>query len=231
MPSPTRQALRHDFTKEDPWRIFRIMSEFVDGFDTLSQIGPAVAIFGSSRAKRTSRYYPLAEQTARLLVKAGYAVITGAGPGIMEAANKGAKLAGGESVGLNILIPDQRENRYVTRSLEFRYFFCRKVMFVKYSKAYVFFPGGYGTLDEFTEVVTLAQTQRREWPIVLFGSEYWAGFLHWLRTRAVSANAINKQDLALFHVVDRPADVVTTIEAFLKRNNRNNHRRARALVS
>jgi len=154
MPTPKRPDPKVDFTKEDPWRIFRIMSEFVDGFDTLSQIGPAVAIFGSSRAKRTSRYYPLAEQTARLLVKAGYAVITGAGPGIMEAANKGAKLAGGESVGLNILIPDQRKNRYLTKSLDFRYFFCRKVMFVKYAKAYVFFPGGYGTLDEFTEVLT-----------------------------------------------------------------------------
>lgn len=211
--APTAPALAHDFTKEDPWRIFRIMSEFVDGFDTLSQIGPAVAIFGSSRAKRTSRYYAPAEETARLLVKAGYAVITGAGPGMMEAANKGAKLAGGQSVGLNILIPDQRENRYVTKSLEFSYFFCRKVMFVKYAKAYVFFPGGYGTLDEFTEVVTLCQTQRRDWPVILFGREYWAGLLHWLQTRVLSADAITRKDLTLFQVVDHPAEVVERIRA------------------
>lgn len=217
MPSSKPPAPKSDFTKEDPWRIFRIMSEFVDGFDTLSDVGPAVAIFGSSRAKRSSRYYPLAEQTARLLVKAGYAVITGAGPGIMEAANKGASQAGGESVGLNILIPDQRPNRYVTKPLEFRYFFCRKVMFVKYSKAYVFFPGGYGTLDEFTEVLTLAQTQRRQWPIILFGREYWGGFLAWLKGRALSADAITRQDLTLFQVVDRPQDVAPAIEAFLRR--------------
>ncbi|OGX37940.1 MAG: Rossman fold protein, TIGR00730 family [Omnitrophica WOR_2 bacterium RIFCSPHIGHO2_02_FULL_68_15] len=224
MPSLKASAAKNDFTREDPWRIFRIMSEFVDGFDALSSVGPAVAIFGSSRAKRTSRYYPLAEQTARLLVKAGYAVITGAGPGIMEAANKGATQAGGESVGLNILIPDQRQNRYVTKPLEFRYFFCRKVMFVKYSKAYVFFPGGYGTLDEFTEVLTLAQTQRREWPIILFGREYWGGFLAWLKGRVLSADAITRQDLDLFQVVDRPQDVAPMIEAFLRRTG--NHQPA-----
>ena len=207
-------ALKHDFTKEDTWRIFRIISEFVDGFDTLSNIGPAVAIFGSSRAKHSNPYYKLAEQTARLLVKAGYAVITGAGPGIMEAANKGAKLAGGESVGLNILIPDQRENKYLTKSIDFTYFFTRKVMFVKYSKAYVFFPGGYGTLDEFGEVVTLIQTQHRDWPVILFGSEYWAGFLNWLKGRVLSGDAITRRDLTLFDVVDTPKDVVERIQAF-----------------
>ena len=225
MPSSTKPpALVHDFTKEDPWRIFRIMSEFVEGFDALSQVGPAVAVFGSSRAKRTNHYYHLAEQTARLLVKAGYTVITGAGPGIMEAANKGAKLAGGESVGLNILIPDQRKNRYLTKSIDFNYFFCRKVMFVKYAKAYVFFPGGYGTLDEFAEVATLVQTQHREWPVILFGSEYWAGFLHWLKGRVLTMGAITKEDLTLFQVVDHPSEVVPAIEAFLRRVN---HRPAR----
>lgn len=215
-PSPVNG---HDFTKEDPWRIFRIMSEFVDGFDTLSKVGPAVAIFGSSRAKRTSRYYAPAEQTARLLVKAGYAVITGSGPGIMEAANKGARLAGGESVGLNILIPDQKPNRYVTTPLQFRYFFVRKVMFVKYAKAYVFFPGGYGTLDELTEVMTLVQTQRREWPIILFGSEYWAGLIHWLKTRVLGADAITPKDLTCFQIVDHPGEVVERIQAFLNRTS------------
>lgn len=226
MPALSKADFKHDFTKEDPWRIFRIMSEFVDGFDTLSQVGPAVAIFGSSRAKRASRYYPLAEQTARLLVKAGYVVITGAGPGIMEAANRGAKQAGGESIGLNILIPDQRRNRYLTKTLDFRYFFCRKVMFVKYAKAYVFFPGGYGTLDEFTEVVTLVQTQRRDWPVILFGSEYWGGFLAWLKGRVLSAGAVTREDLTLFTVVDRPADAVAAIEAHLKLKH-NNYRNAR----
>lgn len=227
MPSRARTPIPvTDFTKEDTWRIFRIMSEFVDGFDALSNIGPAVAIFGSSRAKRSSPYYPLAEQTARLLVKAGYAVITGAGPGLMEAANKGAKLAGGESVGLNIAIPDQHQNKYVTRPLEFTYFFCRKVMFVKYSKAYVFFPGGYGTLDECAEVLTLAQTQRRQWPIILFGSEYWAGFINWLKGRVLAADAIAKSDLDLFQVVDKPAQVVERIEEFLERKARSAERDA-----
>ena len=161
--------LKQDFTKEDPWRIFRIMSEFVDGFEELSDIKQAVSIFGSSKSKQNNKFYKLAEEFARLLVKNGYAVITGAGPGIMEAANKGAKEAGGESIGLNILIPiTQKPNRYVTKLLDFKYLFCRKVMFAKYSKAFVVFPGGFGTLDEFFEAATLVQTKRFEpFPIIL----------------------------------------------------------------
>ena len=213
-----KNNLEHDFTREDPWRIFRIMSEFVDGFDALSNLGPAVSIFGSSRAKRGSYYYKQAEATAAAFVKAGYAVITGAGPGIMEAANKGAKQAGGESVGLNILIPsEQKPNRYVTKLLEFDYFFCRKVMFLKYSQAFVFFPGGYGTLDELSEVVTLIQTRRvRPFPAVLYGTPYWKGFLGWLKNTALVADTITKADLDLFSKVDKPETAVSIVQKFYR---------------
>ena len=213
-----KAKLEPDFTHEDPWRIFRIMSEFVDGFDALSNIGPAVSIFGSSRAKKSSYYCRQAEITAAAFVRAGYAVITGAGPGIMEAANKGTKAAGGESVGLNILIPSQQKpNRYVTKLLEFDYFFCRKVMFLKYSKAFVFFPGGYGTLDEFAEVVTLIQTQRvRPFPCILFGTPYWKGFVQWLKNTAVKADTITRDDLDLFKQTDRPEEVVSIVQEFYR---------------
>ncbi len=219
MPHRRRKNDREpDFIHEDPWRIFRIMGEFVDGFDALSKIGPAVSIFGSSRAKRGSSYYKQAEATAGALVRAGYAVITGAGPGIMEAANRGAKEAGGESVGLNILIPsEQKANRYVTKLLEFRYFFCRKVMFAKYSKAFVFFPGGYGTLDEFSEVVTLIQTERvRLFPCVLYGTAYWKGFLMWLKNSAVPAGTVYRSELDLFEKTDNPDKVVSIIQQFYR---------------
>ena len=204
--------------REDPWRIFRIMSEFVDGFEALSSVGPAVSIFGSSRAKRTSPYYHQAEATAAALVEAGYAVITGAGPGIMEAANKGAKEASGASVGLNILIPsEQKANRYINKLLEFRYFFCRKVMFLKYSKAFVFFPGGYGTLDELSEVVTLIQTKRvRPFPCILYGSSYWKGFLHWLKSTAIPADTITPEDMKLFLPADQPEQVVSLVQKFYR---------------
>ena len=217
-----KNDFEHDFTREDPWRIFRIMSEFVDGFDALSKVGPAVAIFGSSRAKRGSLYYRQAELTAAALVKAGYAVITGAGPGIMEAANRGAKEAGGESVGLNILIPaEQKPNRHITKLLEFRYFFCRKVMFLKYSKAFVFFPGGYGTLDELSEVVTLIQTRRvRPFPSILYGAPYWKGFLSWLKGTAVPADTITREDLNLFSHADHPEQVVSLIQKFYRQSSR-----------
>lgn len=217
MPSK-RNAFEHDFTREDPWRIFRIMSEFVDGFDALSKIGPAVAIFGSSRAKRGSFYFRQAEATATALVQAGYAVITGAGPGIMEAANRGAKEAGGVSVGLNILLPAaQKPNRYITKLLEFRYFFCRKVMFLKYSKAFVFFPGGYGTLDELSEVMTLVQTERvSPFPCILYGAPFWKGFLLWLRHTAAAADTITRRDLDLFDQANRPEEVVSIVQRFYR---------------
>ena len=210
--------LKGDFTKEDPWRIFRIMSEFVDGFEELSNLTDAVSIFGSARAVPSSKYYKIAEETASKLVKNGYAIITGAGPGIMEAANKGAKLAHGESIGLNILIPTmQKPNKYVTKLLEFKYFFCRKVMFAKYSKALVAFPGGYGTMDEFFEAITLVQTKRIDpFPIILVGSEYWKGLVHWIEGTMLPHKMVDKSDIKIFHLVDTPQEVVSIINKFYK---------------
>lgn len=212
-------ALRGDFTKEDPWRIFRIMSEFVDGFEELSNVKEAVSIFGSARTPRTGKYYKMAEETAARLVKSGYAVITGAGPGIMEAANKGAKRAGGESIGLNILIPImQKPNKYITRLLEFKYFFCRKVMFAKYSKALIAFPGGFGTLDEFFEAITLVQTRRIDpFPIILIGNEYWKGMIHWMEHTLLTAGTIDRSDLKIFTIVDTPQEAVSAINKFYRK--------------
>ncbi len=217
-----KNTIEHDFAQEDTWRVFRIMSEFVEGFDALSNVGPAVSIFGSSRAKRGSYYCRQAELTAKALVRAGYAVITGAGPGIMEAANKGTKEAKGQSIGLNILIPsEQKPNRYITKLLEFDYFFCRKVMFLKYSKAFIFFPGGYGTLDELGEVVTLIQTKRiRPFPCILYGKPYWKGFLHWLKNTSVPADTITAEDLKLFQHADRPEDAVAIVQKFYRSADR-----------
>mgnify|MGYP001766068924 FL=1 len=160
---------KEDFTKEDTWRIFRIMSEFVDGFEVLSDVGQAVSIFGSARARPDSKFYKLAEEVAYQIAKAGYAIITGSGPGLMEAANKGAQRAGGQSIGLNIHLPcEQKPNKYVDTVLGFRYFFVRKVMFVKYAVAYVILPGGFGTMDELFEALTLIQTRRiRSFPVIL----------------------------------------------------------------
>jgi len=208
--------VRDDFTREDTWRIFRIMSEFVDGFEVLSEVGNAVSIFGSSRLKPTSKYYKLAENTAYLLAKEGFAIITGSGPGIMEAANKGAARAGGHSIGLNIQIPhEQRPNKYVETLLDFRYFFVRKVMFVKYAKAFVIMPGGYGTLDEFTEAINLIQTERiPKFPVVLLGREYWKGMLDWFHDTLLRHGSISKKDLDIFTVVDSPKEVVSVIKKF-----------------
>ena len=212
-------AIKDDFTQEDTWRIFRIMSEFVDGFETLSKAGQAVSIFGSSRFKPGNKYYKMAEETAYLFAKEGYAVITGSGPAIMEAANKGAKRANGLSIGLNIQIPsEQKPNRYVDIFLDFRYFFVRKVMFVKYAKAFVIMPGGYGTLDEFTEAINLIQTQRiQKFPVVIMGSEYWKGMIDWLKSTVLKSGAISKEDLKLFTVVDEPKDAVAAIKKFYER--------------
>ena len=210
------------FTGEDTWRVFRIMAEFVEGFEMLSKIGPAVTIFGSSKTKREEKYYRLAEQTASLLVKAGYGVITGGGPGIMEAANRGAKEAGGTSVGLNIIIPSQQKgNRFITTLLDFRYFFCRKVMFVKYAKAFVIIPGGFGTMDELLEAVTLIQTERIErFPVIMVGREYWDGFLTWLEEVCLDRGYISKKDTNIFTVVDTPEEVVAAVERFYQGENR-----------
>ena len=213
-------TLKQDFTKEDPWRVFRIMSEFVDGFEGLSDIGEAVSIFGSARSRPEDKYYKLADKTAYDLSKAGYAIITGAGKGIMEAANKGAKRAGSTSVGLNILIPDvQKPNKYVTKLLEFKYFFCRKVMFAKYSKAFVVFPGGFGTLDEFFEGASLIQTQRIEpFPVILVGSDYWAGLIKWLKDTPLKEGTIHKAELSIFTLLDNTSDIVAFLKKFYHKN-------------
>jgi uncharacterized protein (TIGR00730 family) len=210
-------------TMEDPWRVFRIMAEFVDGFHELSEIGPAVSIFGSARTKETSHWYKQATKTANLLAKEGYAVITGAGPGIMEAGNKGAAQANGNSIGLNIDLPyEQKPNPFVKHLIAFHYFFCRKVMFVKYAKAFVIFPGGFGTLDEFFESVTLIQTERMgKFPVVLFGNEFWGGLMDWLKTAVLKEKNINPNDLDIFQVVDTPEDVIKAIKNFYKNEKRN----------
>jgi len=207
---------RDDFTTQDPWRIFRIMAEFVEGFEELAKIGPAITIFGSARTKASDKYYKLAEEIAFLLAKDGYAIITGAGPGIMEAANKGAKKAGIVSIGLNIQVPvAQKPNRFVTKLLDFRYFFCRKVMFLKYAKASVIFPGGFGTMDEFFETITLIQTQRMEkFPVVLVGSEYWKGLIDWIKKSMLNGDRISGEDLDIFCIVDNPEEVAGTIKNF-----------------
>lgn len=212
-------ALKGDFIKEDPWRIFRIMSEFVDGFEELSDVTNAVSIFGSARVGSSSKEYKTAEATAAACVKAGFSVITGAGSGVMEAANKGAKEAGGESIGLNILIPTmQKPNPYLTRTLEFKYFFVRKVMFAKYSKAFIAFPGGYGTLDELFEAITLVQTHRVDpFPVILIGKNFWKGAVEWIKTTLLDYGMIDKPELALFSVVDTPQEVISAIKKFYKK--------------
>ena len=211
-----RADLVNDFTREDPWRVFRIMSEFVEGFEVLSKVGKAVSIFGSARTARGAEYYKLGEEVAYHVAKAGYAVITGSGSGMMEAANKGTRRAGGLSVGLNIQIPcAQKPNDYVDTLLDFRYFFVRKVMFVKYAKAFVILPGGYGTFDEFFEAITLIQTERiNKFPVVLVGSEYWNGLLDWLKKTVLVKGNISKSDLDIFTVVDKPKEVAAAIKKF-----------------
>jgi uncharacterized protein (TIGR00730 family) len=207
---------------ENPWRVFRIMAEFVEGFDELSQIGPAVSMFGSARIKPEHKYYKAAEKTAELLVKEGYAVITGGGPSIMEAGNKGASEARGVSVGLNIDLPfEQKPNPYINHLLNFHYFFSRKVMFVKYAKAFIIFPGGFGTLDEFFEAITLIQTQRMErFPVVLFGTAYWKNLVAWLRDSVLAEGCIDKNDMTIFKMVDKPEEAVKIIKDFYKKQRK-----------
>src|SRR5438309_3467386 len=192
------------FIKEDPWRIFRIMAEFVDSFETLSQVGPGVTVFGSARMKPTDRYYQAAVELARGLAKNKLAVITGGGPGIMEAANKGAYMAKGKSVGLNIELPhEQKGNRYANLPINFHYFFSRKVCFVKYSIAFIFMPGGFGTLDEFFEVLTLVQTRRiSRFPLILYGRAYWSGLFKWVKAVLEKNSYISAGDMDLVQIVE-----------------------------
>jgi hypothetical protein len=204
----------YDFTDQESWRVFRIMAEFVEGFEELAQVGRAVSIFGSARTSPQDPYYKKARETSKLLAEAGYAIITGAGPGIMEAANRGAQEGGGLSVGLNIEIPtEQQSNRYVEKLLSFRYFFCRKVMFVKYAHAFVIFPGGFGTVDEFLESITLIQTQRASrFPVILVGGDYWKGFIDWMRETVLKAQNISQSDVDIFQVIDEPREIVSVVK-------------------
>jgi uncharacterized protein (TIGR00730 family) len=202
-----------EFTHTDTWRVFRIMGEFVEGFDELATLTRGISIFGSARTRTDDPYYKAAQETAALLSRAGFAVITGGGPGIMEAANRGAFEAGGLSVGCNIELPfEQGSNPYLTKGLKFKYFFVRKMMFVKYSLGFIIFPGGFGTLDELFEALTLIQTKKiRNFPVVLFGSDYWSGMLSWIRDFAMKEGKVSEQDLKLLHLTDSPAEVVKII--------------------
>jgi uncharacterized protein (TIGR00730 family) len=207
------------FVHEDPWRIFRIMAEFVDSFQTMSQVGPAVTIFGSARTKPSDKYYRAAQAIAKGLAKHNLATVTGGGPGIMEAANKGAAHAGGKSVGLNIELPhEQNGNKFANVPVNFHYFFARKVCFVKYSLGFVFMPGGFGTLDEFFEVITLVQTQRiPQFPLILFGSEHWKGLLAWMKTRLEKDKLISPGDLDLVKLTDDVDEVIEIIRDYERR--------------
>jgi len=199
---------RIDFTRTDPWRVMRIMGEFIEGFDTLASVEKAVTIFGSARIGPDDPHYEAAVETARLLAVAGFDIITGAGPGIMEAGNKGARLGGGRSIGCNIELPfEQGANPYVDTLIHFKYFFVRKTMFIKYSSAFVIFPGGFGTLDELFEALTLIQTGKiYQFPVVLFGRYYWAGLMRWLQSRVLGEGKISGGDMNLMLITDDPAE-------------------------
>jgi uncharacterized protein (TIGR00730 family) len=211
---PDKQYVINEITIKDSWRMFHIIAEFVEGFEALAEIPPAVTIFGSSRAKPEDDVYQKAELIATRLAENGFAVITGGGPGVMEGANKGAALAGGHSIGLNIQLPfEQYPNPYSNLNLSFRYFFVRKVMFVKYAVAYVILPGGFGTLDEFFEAVTLIQTKKiKPFPVILFGSEYWRGLLDWIKGTLLKQGIISPDDLDILHITDDPDDIIKTIK-------------------
>jgi len=211
----------NEIKTSDSWQIFKIMSEFVEGFETLAKIGPCVSVFGSARTLPSNKYYKLAEEIGFKLTKAGYGVITGGGPGIMEAANKGAKNANGRSVGLNIVLPfEQEANKYIDldKLINFNYFFVRKVMFTKYAQGFIVLPGGFGTMDEFFEAITLIQTNKiGKFPIVLVGKKFWEGMVDWIKSSLLEEKNINSTDLDLFIVVDSPDDAVKQINKFYKK--------------
>jgi uncharacterized protein (TIGR00730 family) len=222
-----QRPVRPEFLDSDPWRSLRILSEFVEGFDALAEVGPAVSVFGSARTRTNHRYYRQARELGRMLAKAGYAVITGGGPGIMAAANRGCQEGGGLSIGCNIELPkEQGLNPYVDLGIEFRYFFTRKVMFVKYADAFVIFPGGYGTLDELFEALTLIQTRKvQDFPVILMGTDYWGGMIDWIRGSLLAEAAINQDDVDLLRLTDDPKEALRIIGAYQKR-----HREAAAAV-
>ena len=207
------QFVLDDFKLEESWRLFKIMGEFVDGVEALHDLGPAVTIFGSARTRPKDPFYRTAERIAGLMVKNGFAVITGGGGGIMEAANKGAAEAGGKSVGLPILLPmEKKPNRYAMTRIPFHYFFIRKFMFIKYTLAHIILPGGFGTLDELFETLTLIQTRRmKPQPVILVGSDYWRDLLSWLKKTMLAEKKIGRKDLALLQLTDSPEEVVRLV--------------------
>jgi uncharacterized protein (TIGR00730 family) len=212
-----RQYLVDALSIEESWRIFRIMAEFVEAIESLSKLKNAVTIFGSARVTPDDLYYQKTEKLARRLAQKGFSVITGGGPGIMEAANKGAAEAGGKSVGMNIRLPlEQKPNAYANISIDYKYFFIRKVMFVKYAIAYVIMPGGFGTMDELFEALTLIQTRRiKSFPVILMGSEYWKGLLDWLKNTMIRSGKILPEDLDFIEIIDDPDEVVKHIQKFV----------------
>ncbi len=212
-----KQYVVDALSKEESWRIFRIMAEFVESIEVLSNVQNAVTIFGSARLQPEDTYYQKAEKLGQLLVQNGFSVITGGGPGIMEAANKGAAEAGGQSVGMNIKLPfEQKPNPYANLQLDYKYFFIRKVMFVKYAVAYVIMPGGYGTMDELFEALTLIQTKRvRSFPLILMGREYWQGLLDWLKNSMQQKSMILPCDIEMIQIIDEPEEVVKHIKKYV----------------
>jgi uncharacterized protein (TIGR00730 family) len=209
-----KQYIVDDFKLGESWRLFKIIGEFVEGIEALHDIGPAVSFFGSARTKPGDPYYKMAEKTAGLFAKNKFAVITGGGGGIMAAANKGALEAGGTSVGLNIVLPfEQKPNPFTNIEIEFKYFFIRKVMFVKYALAYIILPGGLGTLDELFEAVTLIQTKRiRPFPLILVGSSYWSGLVDWIKDRLLEHKMISSEDLNILQIMDDPEEIIATVQ-------------------
>jgi uncharacterized protein (TIGR00730 family) len=209
----------NQLAKEESWRMFRIIGELVEGFDSLADIEPAVTVYGSARLKVDDELYAQTQKIAYMLGKAGFSIMTGGGPGVMEAANKGAHEAGVRSIGLNIELPQEQEcNEYTDRSMTFHHFFIRKVMLVKYATAFVIMPGGLGTLDELTEVLTLIQTQKiKPFPVILFSSQYWQGLLDWLKGTVLAHGAISEEDFELLRVFDSPEEVVSAVEKWYSR--------------
>ncbi|MBS3809113.1 MAG: TIGR00730 family Rossman fold protein [Desulfobacterales bacterium] len=209
-----KQYLVGEIELSESWRLFKIMGEFVDGVEALYDLGPAVSIFGSARMTPDNPYYRKAVELAQMLAQNGFAVITGGGGGIMEAANKGAAAGGGQSVGLNIILPmEQKPNDYANIKVEFKYFFVRKVMFVKYAYAYIIMPGGFGTLDELFEAVTLIQTDRvRPLPVILFGVDYWGGLVDWIKSRVLGSSMISPEDMDIIHLTDDPDEVIEIVK-------------------
>lgn len=216
----TERALNFDFTITDPWRVMRIASEFINGFDALAHIPPSVAIFGSARTRPDDPVYTAATETARLLARAGFGIITGGGPGVMEAANKGAQEGENVSIGCNIELPfEQSSNQYLDIDLDFRYFFVRKTMFIKYSNAFIIFPGGFGTMDELFEALTLIQTKKvSNFPVILYGSRYWGGLIHWIRETMLPDGKVSSEDIDLLRLSDNPEEICHLVREAYERN-------------